>query len=84
VSEPVVNLILKDEEMAEPTPMELMQLESIGNIQSANTRARDAAILANNVLQGAMSRNFDELGPVEGRTVSGVNATPLAPPAAGS
>jgi hypothetical protein len=61
--------------------MELLQLESIGNIQGANTRARDAATLANNVLQGAMARNFDELGVVEGRSVSGVAATPIAGPA---
>ena len=70
-----------EKKMAEPTPMELMQFESMGNIQANNTRARDAATLANNVLQAAMARNFDELGTVEGRSVSGVLATPIAGPA---
>lgn len=62
------------------TPMELLQLESVGNIQRTNAGGRDSAQLANSVLGFAAARNFDELGTVEGRANSGVNATPMAGP----
>lgn len=63
------------------SPMELLQLESVGNIQRTNAGGRDSAQLANSVLGFAAARNFDELGSVEGRANSGVNATPIAGPA---
>ncbi|WP_150105942.1 hypothetical protein [Rubinisphaera brasiliensis] len=66
--------------MAEPTPLELLQLESVGNIQANNTRARDAATLANNALQGAITRDFGELGTLESRANSGVMATDMGGP----
>ena len=62
-------------------PMELLQLESVGNIQRTNAGGRDSAQLANSVLGFAAARNFDELGTVESRANSGVNATPIAGPA---
>ena len=67
-----------------PTPMDLLELESVGNIQRTNAGGRDSAQLANSVLGFAAARNFDELGTVEGRANSGVNATPIAPPSTGA
>ncbi len=55
--------------------------ESVGNIQANNRDGRNIGTTAMGVLQGAMARNFDELGTVEGRANSGVNATPIASPA---
>lgn len=55
--------------------------ESVGNIQADNRNGRGITTSAHGVLQGAMARNFDELGTVEGRANSGVNATPIASPA---
>jgi len=63
-----------------PSPMELLQLESVGNIQANNTRARDAATLANNALQGAITRDFGELGTLESRAHSGAMATDVGGP----
>ena len=54
--------------------------ESVGNIQANNRDGRNAGTVATNVLAGAMSRNFDELGTVESRAHSGVIATPVAGP----
>lgn len=58
--------------------------ESAGNIQANNRDGRNIGTVAMGVLQGAMARNFDELGTVEGRANSGVNATPIASPATGA
>ena len=55
--------------------------ESVGNIQANNREGRNIGTTAQGVLMGAMARNFDELGTVEGRANSGVNATPIASPA---
>ena len=60
-----------------------LMTESVGNIQANNRDGRNIGTVAMGVLQGAMARNFDELGTVEGRANSGVNATPLAPPVTG-
>jgi hypothetical protein len=74
-----------EEEMAEqvdlsPNVANQLLTESVGNIQADNRRGRDNATVATGVLQGAMARNFDELGTVEGRANSGVIATPVAGP----
>ncbi|NNE62381.1 MAG: hypothetical protein HKN35_15925 [Woeseia sp.] len=55
--------------------------ESVGNIQANNRDGRNIGTTAMGVLQLAAARNFDELGTVEGRANSGVNATPIAAPA---
>ena len=68
-----------DETMAVEA-MDLLQLESVGNIQANNMRGRDAATLANNALQGAITRDFGELGTLESRANSGAMATPLGSP----
>lgn len=59
----------------------LLISESTSNIQADNREGRATTTLAAGVLKGAMARNFDELGTVEGRANSGVNATPIASPA---
>lgn len=59
----------------------LLMTETTGNIQSDNREGRALTTLASGVLKGAMARNFDELGTVEGRANSGVIATPVASPA---
>ena len=55
--------------------------ETGGNIQANNRDGRNLGTVALGVLQLAAARNFDELGTVEGRANSGVNATPIASPA---
>lgn len=55
--------------------------ESVGNIQANNRDGRNAGTVATNVLNGAMARNFDELGTVESRANSGIIGTPVASPA---
>lgn len=55
--------------------------ETGGNIQANNRDGRNVGTVALGVLQLAAARNFDELGTVEGRANSGVNATPIASPA---
>lgn len=57
-----------------------LRFESHGNILANNRNGRDAGTLANNVLQAAMARNFDELGVKESRANSGLIATPIASP----
>lgn len=57
--------------------------ESVGNIQANNRDGRNAGTVATNVLTGAMARNFDELGTIEGRANSAVIATPVASPSTG-
>ena len=54
--------------------------ETVGNIQSTNSANRDSAALAQAHLRYALAKNFDEVGTLEGRAVSGVNASPLASP----
>lgn len=58
-----------------------LMTESVGNIQANNRDGRNVGTTAMGVLQGAMARNFDELGSIESRSVSGVMATPVASPA---
>lgn len=76
-----------EESTTVPDPIDLpanvgaqLQLESIGNIQQTNANGRAVANMAMGVLQAAMARNFDELGAEEGRSVSGLMATPIASP----
>lgn len=57
-----------------------LMTESVGNIQANNRDGRNISTLAAGVLQGAMARNFDELGTLESRANSGVIATPIASP----
>ena len=67
-----------------PNVANALLTESVGNIQTTNASARNQAALSMGVLQAAQARNFDELGSTESRAVSGVMATPIAPPTTGS
>ena len=90
IGDGVVTIPITDnqEKRKMPDPIDLpsnvgaqLQLESIGNIQMTNANGRAVANMAIGVLQAAMARNFDELGAEEGKSVSGLMATPIASPA---
>jgi hypothetical protein len=71
----------EEEIMDLPTNVGTMIItESSGNIQANNRDGRNLGTAAMGVLQGAMARRHDEVGTLEGRAVSGVNATPVGPP----
>lgn len=63
------------------TISELLLTESAGNIQANNRDGRNVGTMAMGTLQAGMSKQYNELGPIESRSVSGVFATPIAPPA---
>lgn len=62
------------------TISELMLTETAGNIQANNRDGRNVGTMAMGTLQAGMSKQYNELGPVESRSVSGVFATPIAAP----
>lgn len=80
VSVPIGGAEMPAADLPEAVAGQLMT-ESVGNIQANNRDGRNLGTVAMGVLQGAMARNFDELGTLEGRANSGVNATPIAGPA---
>ena len=65
------------------TASELLMAESIGNIQASNRNSRNASDVVMGALQGTVVQNFKDVGVVEGRSVSGILATPIAGPATG-
>ena len=69
-------------DLPENVAVQLMA-ESATNTQHNNNNQRNVSTVANNVIQVASARNFDKLGAVESRAVSGVLATPVAPPTTG-
>lgn len=60
---------------------QLMMTESAGNIQASNRNSRNVADIAMGALQGTVVANFKDIGVLEGRSASGVMATPIAGPA---
>ena len=66
-------------DLPEGVAVQLMT-ESVGNIQANNRDGRNVSTTALGVLQGAMARNFDEMGAAESRGISGVLGTPIAGP----
>lgn len=64
--------------------MKLLRLESIMNGQANNRDGRAVATAAMGSLTAGVAKAHNELGPVESRAVSGVMATPIAPPTTGS
>lgn len=52
----------------------------MGGLKQTAEDGRNSAALAQAHMRFAASRNFDEVGTLEGRATAGVNATPLAPP----
>jgi len=67
----------------DPDMFKLMLAESAGNVQASNRNSRNMFDIASGAMQGTMVSNFKDVGVVEGRTVSGVLATPLASPTKG-
>lgn len=61
----------------------LLMNESAGNIQSNNRDGRNIATIAMGSLQAGVARTHNEMGTEESRAISGVMATPIAPPATG-
>lgn len=59
----------------------LMMTETAGNIQASNRNSRNVGDIAMGALQGTMVSNFKDIGVLEGRSASGVLATPVAGPA---
>jgi len=61
----------------------LLMNESAGNIQSNNRDGRNIATIAMGSLQAGVARTHNEMGTEESRAISGVMATPIAPPTSG-
>ena len=79
----VITVVNEENDMAVDLPEGVanhLLTETVGNIQADNRNGRGITTTAQGVLQGAMARNFDELGTVESRANSGVIATPVASP----
>jgi len=83
----VVTIPIESDETMPTTPIELgstiselLLSESAANFQASNRNTRggfDAVMVA---LAASVGQNFNELGTLEARANSGVNATPLASP----
>lgn len=61
----------------------LVMTESAGNIQASNRNSRGVFDAVMGALAGTVQTNFSEIGVLEGRSASGVFATPIAGPANG-
>lgn len=57
--------------------------ESVGNIQFTNASGRAIANITMGSLQAGVAKVHNEMGTEESRAISGVMATPIAPPATG-
>ena len=61
----------------------LLMSETAGNIQNTNLSGRNIANIAMGSLQAGVARTHNEMGTEESRAISGVMATPIAPPSTG-
>lgn len=61
----------------------LLMSETAGNIQNTNLSGRNIANIAMGSLQAGVARTHNEMGTEESRAISGVMATPIAPPTTG-
>lgn len=59
---------------------QLMMTETAGNIQASNRNSRNVGDVVMGALQGTVVANFKDTGLIEGRTASGILATPIASP----
>lgn len=62
---------------------QLLLTETVGNIQATNNNGRNIANIAMGALQAGVARVHNELSTEESRAISGVMATPIAPPTTG-
>ena len=70
-------------EMATDLPenvAQMMTVESAGNIQASNRNSRGVFDAVMGAIGATVQTNLAEVGTLEGRAVSGVNATPIAGP----
>ena len=70
-------------EMASDVPENVsqqMMVESAGNIQASNRNSRGVFDAVMGAIGATVQTNLAEVGVLEGRAVSGVNATPIASP----
>ena len=58
----------------------LLMNESAGNVQNTNLSGRNIANITMGSLQAGVARTHNEMGTEESRAISGVMATPIAPP----
>ena len=88
----IVEIILPDspDEGRTKMPMDLpdsvgqlMMTETAGNIQGSNRNGRAVGDIAMGALQATIVQNHAEVGLLEGRTASGIYATPIAGPVNG-
>lgn len=84
----VVEIIIPDDEGKKKMTMDLpdgvgqlMMTESAGNIQASNRNTRGVFDAVMGALAGTVQSNFKDIGVLEGRSASGVFATPIAGPA---
>lgn len=77
----VATIVLPGEGVSmDPDMFKLMLAESAGNVQASNRNSRNMYDIAAGAMQGTMVQNFKDVGVVEGRSVSGILATPIASP----
>lgn len=82
----VVTIVLPgDEDRKMPMDLpdgvgQLMMTESAGNIQASNRNTRGVFDAVMGALAGTVQTNFKDIGVLEGRSASGVLATPIAGP----
>ena len=62
---------------------QLMMTETAANVQQSNRNSRGVFDAVMGALAGTIQTNFKDIGVLEGRTASGVLATPIAPPSGG-
>lgn len=63
-----------------PNVASSMMAETAGNIQASNRNSRGVFDACMGAIAGTIQTNFSEVGVLEGRAVSGIQATPLASP----
>lgn len=81
----VITIVIPEEERKMPMDLpeavgQLMMTETAGNIQGSNRNGRAIADIAMGALQATIVSNHAEIGVLEGRTASGIYATPIASP----
>lgn len=88
VGDGVLTISIPDTKEKDKMPMDLpdgvgqlMMTESAGNIQASNRNTRGVFDAVMGALAGTVQSNFKDVGVVEGRSVSGILATPVAGPA---
>ena len=82
VNNPELNGVQKMSEHIDlpPNVASSMMAETAGNIQASNRNSRGVFDACMGASAGTIQTNFSEVGVLEGRAVSGIQATPLASP----